>query len=117
MTIEFSDETGDASGLQLVFQRRGMWFRGVSIEGAGGISQPGSLRGLARGPEPDQLTFWVPAAERTIVLYSVSLTCRAVAGTMRFRDFADARYDDGASLSEPLPISMSRSAKAITEFP
>jgi len=116
-TIGFSDETGDASGAQLIFRRRGAWLSGVSIEGAGGVSAPISLRGLARGPGPAQLTFWVPTAPRTILVHSITLTCNTVEGTYRVRNFADARYDDGASLSEPIPFSMSRSAKAITGFP
>ena len=116
-TIHFSDETGDASGSQLVFQRRGAWLRGIALEGAGGISPPISLRGLSVGPGPSQLTFWVPSAQRTIILYSVSLSCTRVEGSIRFRNFADARYDDGSSLSEPISVTMTRSAKATTEFP
>ena len=116
-TIEFSSETGDASGSQLVFQRSGAWLRGVSLEGAGGISPPVGLRGLTVGPMSSQLSFWVPSGGRTILRYAIRLTCKNVTGTFRFRNFADARYDDGGSLSDAMPISMARSAKAITKFP
>ena len=81
-TIEFSGETRDASGLQLVFQRRGAWLSGVAVEGEGGVSQPATLRGLAVRPKSSQLTFWVPSSERTIILYSISLTCSAVTVTV-----------------------------------
>ncbi len=116
-TISFSDASGDASGLQLIFRRRGTWLSGVAIEGAGGISPPTSLRGLAPGRGPGQLKFWVADGYRAIALYELALTCKGVKGTYRARIFADARYDDGASLSDPIPFSMDRSAKAITQFP
>ena len=116
-SIGSAEETGDASGVQFIFERRGAWFRGVHIEGAGGISAPASLRGLALGSGENALQFWVPTAPRTILLYQVTLDCDQVTGTFRFRNFADARYDDGASLSGPRAFSLPRSPVSDAKLP
>jgi len=116
-TISFSDVSGDASGDQIIFERRRKWIRGASIRAAGGIGAPTSLRGLARGSAPGELRFWVSSGSRTVFPHVMTITCDSLYGTFQFRNFADARYDDGASLSDPIRSVMLRTHAAITKFP
>ena len=116
-TISFSDVSGDASGNQIIFERRGRWLRGASIRAAGGIGALTSLRGLAHGSDPGELRFWVSSGNRTVYPHVMTITCDSLFGTFQFRNFADAQYDDGASLGEPIRLVMRRTDRLITKFP
>jgi len=116
-TIEFSEETGDASGEQFVFRRHGTWMSGVALEAAGGIPAPISLRGLRNSGNPGALTFWFSTGGRDIYYWDVTLTCDSLGGTARNRVIADARYDDVGGLGQPRSVVMRRAKTAVTAFP
>lgn len=115
--MEFSQETGDASGFYFVFRRRGPWISGLAIDGAGGISQGFSLRGLTQGDAPGTLTFWYTSGGRMIYYNTVKLGCADLKGFFRARVIPDARYDDSGSVNPLIAHDLRRRSAAITTFP